>query len=50
MVWENKRRDRKQGRVIEPETKEVEDSGDSTAGKEVGDVSDWQNSNFRFCL
>ncbi|KOC14752.1 putative vitamin H transporter [Aspergillus flavus AF70] len=50
MVWENKRRDRKQGRAIEPETKEAEDSGHSTAGREVGDVSDWQNPNFRFCL
>ncbi|GAB1207847.1 hypothetical protein APSETT445_006582 [Aspergillus pseudonomiae] len=50
MVWENKRRDRKQGRVIEPETKEAEDSEGSTARRQVGDVSDWQNQSFRFCL
>ncbi|KAE8310180.1 major facilitator superfamily domain-containing protein [Aspergillus transmontanensis] len=50
MVWENKRRDQKQGRVIEPETKEAQDSEDSTARRGVGDVSDWQNQNFRFCL
>ncbi|KAB8207549.1 major facilitator superfamily domain-containing protein [Aspergillus parasiticus] len=50
MVWENKRRDQKQGRVIEPETKEAEDSEDSTTRRGVGDVSDWQNQNFRFCL
>ncbi|KAE8330585.1 major facilitator superfamily domain-containing protein [Aspergillus sergii] len=50
MAWENKRRDRKQGRVIDPETKEAEDSEVSTTRREVGDVSDWQNPNFRFCL
>ncbi|KAE8408698.1 major facilitator superfamily domain-containing protein [Aspergillus pseudonomiae] len=50
MVWENKRRDRNQGRVIEPETKEAEDSEGSTARRQVGDMSDWQNESFRFCL
>ncbi|KAB8230794.1 major facilitator superfamily domain-containing protein [Aspergillus alliaceus] len=52
MAWENGRRDRKQGRVIEPETSEAEDVVDAGGNgeKRDGDVSDWQNQNFRFCL
>ncbi|KAF7590882.1 hypothetical protein BBP40_002296 [Aspergillus hancockii] len=51
MVWENKRRDRKQGRVIEPETEEAEDASNPEIEiREQGDVSDWQNESFRNCL
>ncbi|KAE8153636.1 MFS general substrate transporter [Aspergillus avenaceus] len=48
MVWENKRRDAKLGRVIEPESKDVDMSGQEK--ENGGDVSDWQNLSFRYCL
>ncbi|PWY79242.1 pantothenate transporter [Aspergillus heteromorphus CBS 117.55] len=48
MMWENKRRDRKQGRTIQPESQELEDAVQGFAG--TGDISDWQNENYRYCL
>ncbi|OJK04884.1 hypothetical protein ASPACDRAFT_19785 [Aspergillus aculeatus ATCC 16872] len=51
MVWENKRRDRKQGRTIEPESSKSVDTTDASfkMGGD-GDVSDWRNQSYRYCL
>lgn len=51
MMWENERRNRKQGRTIEPESPEMEDAVQAYSGhNESGDVTDWQNENYRYCL
>ncbi|KAK6387724.1 hypothetical protein LTS17_000993 [Exophiala oligosperma] len=56
MAWENKRRDRAQGCMIDPEPKiesAVNFAGE-TEGSDGGnmdlDVSDWANERFRYCL
>ncbi|OJJ42741.1 hypothetical protein ASPZODRAFT_76411 [Penicilliopsis zonata CBS 506.65] len=48
MVWENRRRDKAQGKVIEPES-------DAPAGFTMDDgcimdISDWQNESYRYAL
>ncbi|PYH38856.1 vitamin H transporter [Aspergillus neoniger CBS 115656] len=50
-MWENERRNRKQGRTIEPESPEMEDAVQAYSGhNDSGDITDWQNENYRYCL
>jgi hypothetical protein len=50
MDWENKKRDREQGEVINPE-----DGASGTSGADVlpdmeVDITDWENKRFRYVL
>lgn len=56
MSWENTRRDKMQGRVIDPEPKDPSnvDISSQVEGEDASsmdlDISDWVNKSFRYCL
>ncbi|KIV88961.1 hypothetical protein PV10_08585 [Exophiala mesophila] len=56
MSWENTRRDKMQGRVIDPEPKDPSNvdiasqvEGEDAVSTDL-DISDWVNKSFRYCL